>query len=181
MDSVYRMLGAVGGCGWRPFPLGWCLEANLMVAASSPTSAAAAEWCWSGCFIVTSWFAHYVLNNAFNLHWIMDLWFIPIALLLLWTRRCEQIKPSTSVIFVSLAFFLCVYFSGKFVFNMWFLEICWNWTVYLWFHDETCFFVFMNNYGSVCVCVCVCVCACAWERDGGMSLNGWCCCGFISS
>ena len=35
MDSVYRMLGAVGGCGWQLCPLGWCLEANLMVAETS--------------------------------------------------------------------------------------------------------------------------------------------------
>lgn len=38
MDSVYRMLGAVGDCGWQLCPLGWCLEANLMAAEPSPAS-----------------------------------------------------------------------------------------------------------------------------------------------
>lgn len=38
MDSVYRMLGAVGGCGWQLCPLGWYLEADLMVGEPSPTS-----------------------------------------------------------------------------------------------------------------------------------------------
>lgn len=38
MDRVYRMLGAVGGYGWQLCPLGWCLEADLMVGESSPTS-----------------------------------------------------------------------------------------------------------------------------------------------
>lgn len=40
MDSVYRMLGAVGGCGWQLRPLGWCWEANLMAAEPSPQSPA---------------------------------------------------------------------------------------------------------------------------------------------
>lgn len=48
MDSVYRMLGAVRSCGWQLCPLGWCLEANLMV--SEPllqTNSACQEASWS--------------------------------------------------------------------------------------------------------------------------------------
>lgn len=66
MDSVYRMLGAVGGCGWQLCPLGWCLEAILMVAEPAPHLPNAAEWCLSGGFTVTSGIIHYnVLNNGF--------------------------------------------------------------------------------------------------------------------
>lgn len=54
MDSVYRMLGAVGGCGWQLRPLGWCLEANLMVA--EPSSASLLQP--SGACLEVSWSPH---------------------------------------------------------------------------------------------------------------------------
>lgn len=62
MDSVYRMLGAVAGSSVH-----WDGVGRLIWWLPCPCLPTAAQWCLSGCFVVTSWLWHYcVLNNGFQ-------------------------------------------------------------------------------------------------------------------
>lgn len=107
MDSVYRMLGAVGGCGWQLCPLGWCLEANLMVAQPSPASLLQpnvacldASWPPLGLYIIV------FQTMVFDRQWIMDLCFVPHSAASPLNKEGVN-KPNIQDVVQSLLLYLC--------------------------------------------------------------------------